>query len=206
VCSPPLLAGANVGETPQDGRQDESGQLWPPGGCLPGVSAAARPPAGAPPAPSRGPSIPFSPLQPSSQTRVPCSLNSSLNLLNKWSLGVYGFRFPFLLTSCECGGRRAHSPASPTAIVARPRNLGWLKLPARFVVHVSSPSPLNAQSGPALPTPRRPHGLQFPGACPGGAAGALGGAPPHTGEAVAGGGLHRGLHGPQHCAQQYLLA
>lgn len=28
------------------------------------------------------------------------SLNSSLNLLNKWSLGVYGFRFPFLLTSC----------------------------------------------------------------------------------------------------------
>ena len=29
------------------------------------------------------------------------SLNSSLNLLNKWSLGVYGFRFPFLLTSCE---------------------------------------------------------------------------------------------------------
>ncbi|PSC71928.1 Drug Metabolite transporter superfamily [Micractinium conductrix] len=26
-------------------------------------------------------------------------LNSSLNLLNKWSLGVYGFRFPFLLTS-----------------------------------------------------------------------------------------------------------
>lgn len=30
-----------------------------------------------------------------------CSLNSSLNLLNRWSLGVYGFRFPFLLTSCE---------------------------------------------------------------------------------------------------------
>ncbi|PSC74164.1 sugar phosphate phosphate translocator [Micractinium conductrix] len=29
------------------------------------------------------------------------SLNSSLNLLNKWSLGVYGFRFPFLLTSCH---------------------------------------------------------------------------------------------------------
>ncbi|PRW60834.1 Drug Metabolite transporter superfamily [Chlorella sorokiniana] len=28
-------------------------------------------------------------------------LNSSLNLLNKWSLGVYGFRFPFLLTSCH---------------------------------------------------------------------------------------------------------
>lgn len=26
-------------------------------------------------------------------------LNSSLNMLNKWALGVYGFRFPFLLTS-----------------------------------------------------------------------------------------------------------
>ena len=40
-------------------------------------------------------SSPLSPL-------THCSLNSSLNLLNKWSLGVYGFRFPFLLTSCEC--------------------------------------------------------------------------------------------------------
>ncbi|KAI7840393.1 hypothetical protein COHA_005894 [Chlorella ohadii] len=29
------------------------------------------------------------------------SLNSSLNLLNRWSLGVYGFRFPLLLTSCH---------------------------------------------------------------------------------------------------------
>lgn len=29
------------------------------------------------------------------------TLNSSLNLLNKWSLGVYGFRFPLLLTSCH---------------------------------------------------------------------------------------------------------
>ena len=36
-------------------------------------------------------------------------LNSSLNLLNKWALGHAGFRFPFLLTSCEWrppGGRR----------------------------------------------------------------------------------------------------
>lgn len=35
-----------------------------------------------------------------------CSLNSSLNLLNKWSLGVYGFRFPLLLTSCGCSGKQ----------------------------------------------------------------------------------------------------
>lgn len=27
------------------------------------------------------------------------SLNSSLNLMNKWALGVYGFRFPLLMTS-----------------------------------------------------------------------------------------------------------
>lgn len=30
-----------------------------------------------------------------------CRLNSTLNLLNKWALGVYGFRFPLLLTSCK---------------------------------------------------------------------------------------------------------
>lgn len=29
------------------------------------------------------------------------SLNSSLNLLNKWALGMYGFRFPFMLTSAH---------------------------------------------------------------------------------------------------------
>lgn len=29
------------------------------------------------------------------------SLNSSLNLLNKWSLGIYGFKFPFMLTACH---------------------------------------------------------------------------------------------------------
>lgn len=29
------------------------------------------------------------------------TLNSALNLLNKWALGVYGFRFPFLLTSAH---------------------------------------------------------------------------------------------------------
>ncbi|PSC73348.1 Drug Metabolite transporter superfamily [Micractinium conductrix] len=28
-------------------------------------------------------------------------LNSTLNLLNKWALGVHGFRFPMLLTSCH---------------------------------------------------------------------------------------------------------
>ncbi|KAL6785713.1 hypothetical protein ACKKBF_B01345 [Auxenochlorella protothecoides x Auxenochlorella symbiontica] len=28
-------------------------------------------------------------------------LNSSLNLLNKWALGIYGFRFPFLLTTAH---------------------------------------------------------------------------------------------------------
>lgn len=38
-----------------------------------------------------------SPLPAPTPTR---SLNSSLNLLNKWALSVGGFRFPFLLTSC----------------------------------------------------------------------------------------------------------
>ena len=54
------------------------------------------------------------------------SLNSSLNLLNKWSLGVYGFRFPFLLTSCErrtcdachCAAAPVHVPAAAAMHIA----------------------------------------------------------------------------------------
>lgn len=53
------------------------------------------------------------------------SLNSSLNLLNKWSLGVFGFRFPLLLTSCECctlwlGQGRDAAPMGSSAL-QRPR-------------------------------------------------------------------------------------
>lgn len=29
------------------------------------------------------------------------TLNSTLNLMNKWLLGIYGFSFPLLLTSCH---------------------------------------------------------------------------------------------------------
>lgn len=29
------------------------------------------------------------------------TLNSTLNLMNKWLLGIYGFQFPLLLTSCH---------------------------------------------------------------------------------------------------------
>lgn len=108
-----------------------------------------------------------------------CSLNSSLNLLNKWSLGVYGFRFPFLLTSCE------------QELSFAPRVL-WRALALQPLA--------------ALTLACRPHGLQLRGAGPCGDAGVVGRAPRGAGEAVEGRGLHRCLYGLEHRAEQHIPA
>lgn len=51
---------------------------------------------------------------------VPCFfvLNSSLNMLNRWALGIAGFRFPLLLTACHGAcvwGGRGDWRCSPVA-------------------------------------------------------------------------------------------
>lgn len=75
--------------------------------------------------------------------RPPCrSLNSSLNLLNKWSLGVYGFRFPFLLTSCERVQLLTRHAAVQSSRLRLPPPSECCSLPACLIGNRPSPPPL----------------------------------------------------------------
>mgnify|MGYP001810377965 CR=1 FL=1 len=88
--------------------------------------AAPPPPAGAA---ANHPPCALHPVTDAPASSPACSLNSSLNLLNKWSLGVYGFRFPFLLTSCAWAGgsaRRQAGTGRSGAAAWASQSEGWM--------------------------------------------------------------------------------
>ena len=143
-----------------------------------------------------------------------CSLNSTLNLLNKWALGVHGFRFPMLLTSCAlgtacCAAASAQHAAQSCVAGAQPaaQRCGCAYSQLRSnPAHGRGPACSSLSSTyatlHALPSRSRPHGRHLPGAGPHCAARALGVAPPHGGAPVGGPVRHRSLHVAQHSSEQ----
>lgn len=99
------------------------------------------------------------------------SLNASLNMFNKWALGIYGFRFPFLLTSSEFTNFMTGRPTPLPLLLEIPR-----------VFQAARPHRSDIRVGWLHPC--RPHGIQLRhvGTC--GDARVLGEPPPHAEEAM----------------------